>query len=803
MADHHVTLNPPDTGWVALAAALVLAVFAVWRFRHGRTQFHRVLNVLVVASVVALLGVCFIPTISDSLRRVLPVAAIFVMSGAWIIREYGSASGSAGRATRAFLAMVRLAALAAVFAAFLRPMASWSEERRMRPTLLIARDASRSMSIADVPRRDEFEARGRAVRRALSDLAPRLKALGESWDIVQARFSDVLTIDPPAASRPANAADDGMATSISSALSSALTALSDSDRQLGAVVLISDGAENVDGEIGSSAAARNLSAAGVALFAVGVGSPLPMGDTRTIVARTLIAPERASSGTRISIAGDFDCLGFAGEPVEVELLWEGEVVERQTFTPRAAAEPIHAAFDVEARPAGFRSVEVRASPRDGATAKNTASLSRFIQVTDDAMQVLLVESHPRSESGFIARALAGEGRVRLTRMYLSKPPEGEWANPLPASREAWREYQVVLLGEVTRAEAGDSRLNALLQAVEKDGVGLAVLGGFGTPNARSLLVGPLADVLPIRRPDKSDQPGSGHILPTTLSAVHPICVMSGMSPGVWESLPTLPTGLALGRIKPAAQVLLTDEGKRPVLAVQSAGQGRTAAMAIDTTWRWAMQSDEGAELHRRFWRQLAIWLAGKPVRVHVASDRPRYDLAQVRPGTAGIRVDAFVFDGGSEASTSTYNVSVALVQPDGKESAVVMQPAEGRWVGRVFVQSAGTYALRLKAQQTGRPIQEAESRFVVEDIDRELREPLANLELLQSLAAETDSVGGGYVALDQLGGVLDRLKKDPSRQVRVERRHADLTIDYGFAWLGLVVALLMLEWIVRKRAGLV
>lgn len=743
-------------------------------------------------------------TFGSTARRIIPLGVILVGVISYVIRGYAEAGSSASRALRAFLAMLRLAAVVLVFLALLRPIASWMDERRVRPTLMIVRDTSRSMTIADVPDKSGrgFATRGNTVRRTLAGLVPRLEVVGQSWEIVHARFSDGLKLDAPATTKPTNGIDDGPATAIGAALASCLAIQTDIEHPLGAIILISDGAENLEGETSSAASARSLTAESVSLYTVGVGSAAPMGDTRTIVARALSAPDRASAGTKVPVTADFECLGFANEPVEVELLWEGEPVDRRTVIPGKIAETARVAFEVEARPAGFRAIEVRAKPKRGATATHTASLSKFIQVLDDALQVLLVESRPRSESAFIARALTGEKRIRLTRMYLAKPPEGDWTNPLPAVRESWRDYQVVLFGEVTRSEATDRRLEALAEAIEKDGVGLGILGGLATPTARSLFTGPLADVIPMRRPGRSDKPGSGRVMPTVIGGSHPVCSMEGGEAASWEKAAFVPTGATLGSAKPAAQVLLTDEDKRPILAVQSAGQGRTAALAIDATWRWAMQSDEGAVLHRRFWRQLVLWLAGRPVRVHVASDRPRYDLAQVRPGGRGIRVDAHVFDSAAVPGAPAHTIGVTMIDPDGKESNVVMQPDEGRWVGRAFATRAGNYALRMKASQSGKVIGEAESRFVVEDVDRELREPLANPELLRALAAETASVGGRYIELDDLGRLLDELKKDNTRQVRTQRRRVDLTIEGGPIWLAAVLTLLTLEWIVRKAAGL-
>lgn len=805
MTDFDIGLNPPSTGWAAPALAIVISTVMISRvvgdWRRG-TRRPVLLGFALCLLVISILS--FGSMFGTAASRTIPLGVIVIATVSLVVRGYAEAGNSASRTTRVGLAFLRLMTIFVVFLVFLRPVASWMDERRVRPTLMIVRDGSRSMTIADVPdSRGGFKSRGRAVRQSMQGLASKLSAVAENWDIVYARFSDTLAIAPPAATQPIDPPDDGPSTAIGGAIAACLTLPTDVEHPLGAVILISDGAENLEGDASSVSSAKGLAGAEVALYTVGVGSAAPMGDTRTIVGRALTAPDRASAGTKIPVSADFECLGFADEPVEVELLWEGEPVDKRTIVPKKIAETARVAFEIEARPAGFRAVEVRARPKGGATSANTASLSKFVQVIDDALQVLLVESRPRSESAFISRALAGEPRVRLTRMYLARPPEGDWSNPLPAVRESWREYQVVLFGEVTRSEATDRRLEALAEAVEKDGVGLGILGGLATPSARSLLTGPLADVIPMRRPDKGDKPGSGRIMPTVIGTAHPVCSVEGATGASWEKTAFVPTGATLGHAKPAAQVLLTDEDKRPVLVVQSAGQGRTAAMAIDATWRWAMQSDEGAELHRRFWRQLALWLAGKPIRVHVSSDRPRYDLAQVRTGGRGIRVDAHVFDGAASPTASTNTVSVVLVDPDGKETPVVMQPDEGRWVGRTFAGRAGSYTLQLKVVQAGKIVGEAESRFLVEDIDRELREPLANPEFLRSLAAETVSVGGRFVELGELSGVLDALSKDVTRQVRTHRRHFDLTIEHGPLCLTLVIALLTLEWVIRKRAGLV
>ena len=59
-------------------------------------------------------------------------------------------------------------------------------------------------------------------------------------------------------------------------------------------------------------------------------------------------------------------------------------------------------------------------------------------------------------------------------------------------------------------------------------------------------------------------------------------------------------------------VVLADTGGergRPLLVSQDHGLGRVLAFAGDSTWHWWMRGYETA--HKRFWRQVVLWLAHK------------------------------------------------------------------------------------------------------------------------------------------------------------------------------------------------
>ena len=64
----------------------------------------------------------------------------------------------------------------------------------------------------------------------------------------------------------------------------------------------------------------------------------------------------------------------------------------------------------------------------------------------------------------------------------------------------------------------------------------------------------------------------------------------------------------LEHLKPTAQVLAESQSGEPLLVATEAG-GRIMAFAGDSTWHWWMEGFESQ--HKRFWRQVILWLARK------------------------------------------------------------------------------------------------------------------------------------------------------------------------------------------------
>ena len=79
---------------------------------------------------------------------------------------------------------------------------------------------------------------------------------------------------------------------------------------------------------------------------------------------------------------------------------------------------------------------------------------------------------------------------------------------------------------------------------------------------------------------------------------------------MWAKLPPLEGANQFLRLaRRRATCWPTPASNRPLLVAQNYGGGRVMAFAGDSTWHWWMRGFEAA--HKRFWRQIVLWLARK------------------------------------------------------------------------------------------------------------------------------------------------------------------------------------------------
>jgi len=241
-------------------------------------------------------------------------------------------------------------------------------------------------------------------------------------------------------------------------------------------------------------------------------------------------------------------------------------------------------------------------------------------------------------------------------------------------------------------------------------------------------------------------------------------------------------------------VLAATEQGQPLLVSQDFGDGRVMAFAADSTWLWRTHGLEAA--HKRFWRQIILWLAKKEESsegsVWVRLPQRRYEPGQRVEFAVGAQGPT-----GEPIANATYQAEITL--PDGSKLPVALVRSDQGGIGSFRdTLPSGDYTIHATVTAEGKEVGTARARFLVLDQDLELDNPVADASMLENLAIMT---GGEALVAEELPRTLERLShQTESLEVQIEVKR---TFWDTWPFFLLLVAVLGTEWYLRKRWGLV
>ena len=706
---------------------------------------------------------------------------------------------------RAVLILLRIGLAIAALLLVLRPEIAWEGRQEVRGSVAFLVDATRSMGIADEKQGTGNRERGtgedngtitrtEAVRLAFLSSVKPYTELSNSCVIGAFAFgTDLRQINNLAPSPEDPRTDIGQALDALAARTG---------NRLVAAVVVSDGRVNLAGGPTPEEAAKALAARGVRVHTVGVGSTQPTDRLCDLAIRDLRAPGRVFAGNRAAVRGIVSALGLAGRPVKLTLTVNGKPVEERVLTPKSNLLVEEVAFTPMLETPGLARIGLEAAPVPGELNEGNNRAQTATRVEPGGVRVLYLESEIRPEGKFVARALADAKEIDLDRRILLGTSAAVAA---PAAKDLGG-FDVVVLGDMPASALPADVTARLVERLRAGDLSLLVLGGSHAFGAGGWAETPLADVLPfaIRKTDP-DIKGPIRFTPTAAGLAHFILGLEGPSRGTsaFAAMPLLAGASGVGAVNPAARVLAESATGQPLLAVREFGKGRLAALTVDTTWTWVLSEGDpqGPEHHRRFWRQLILWLAGRDGRPHddvwVVTDRLRYTVTDAANPPA-VQVVAHATAPADDTKDAA-PPRLQLAAPDGRTEDVPLSApgaAKGDWRATLRPTAAGAYTLKAQGRAGG-AAKQGETQFFVEVQDLEMTDLLAGYETLKRVAA---AGGGTFRTLDGLGQLIGEISADrqPVYEPQVNRR----PLAEGGIFLAILMALFAAEWGLRRVWGL-
>jgi uncharacterized membrane protein len=730
---------------------------------------------------------------------------------AWLIRSRMAEAAPVMRSWRALVIWGLQALLAAFILVLLwQPAITVAELKPQQNIIAVLVDDSRSMAISE-----NGSTRQEQAVRALQNGV--LDSLGHSFqtrlyrvDEVPARIESLKELKPNAPS---------------TRLGDSLKQLSDetSDLPIGAVVLLSDGADNSGGI--SEAAISALRARHIPVHTVGFGREHSEHDVE--IDDAVVAP-RALADSRLGAKITFHQRGYAGGKVNLTVrdvsTGQAKVLASRSVVLGSDGNLQTEMLMFNIGSAGAKTLQIAADPLPGEQNTANNALTRVVNVGSDARRILYIEGEPRWEYKFIRQAEQDDRMVQIAsivrttenKFYRQGVKDAkELADGFPSRPEELFGFQGLIIGSVNAGYFTPGQQVLIREFVDRRGGGMLMLGGQYALADGNWNASTLTDLLPTVLPTsagtfhREQDPRNGTMHTTSelaLAGVDNIITRLVDEPNAnaakWKALPYLMDYQDPGTPKPGASVLatmITPEGRRlPLLTTENFGHGRTAILATGGSWRWQMSSPLGDTAHNLFWQQLLRWLV---------SDTPGHVTASV---PAQMLLDNGVVTLTAEVLDQQFNpaadakVEAHILGPSGVGALVELTPvpdSPGQFQAVWSAPKPGAYLTEVTAQ---RPDQNGELKELGRDVLTFQRmDGVAenfhieqNRELLERLASQT---GGRYWKPGDLGKLADAI---PFSEAGVTVRETKDLWNLPLVFL-VLLTLRFSEWWLRRKWGIV
>lgn len=752
------------------------------------------------------------------LSVVLAVSVVLLV--VWCYRREG---GTAGRVIRTALAACRLTSLALLI--FMLAQFLLSLERTGLPYVAVLIDDSASMRIADAY--DSAAAKDK-VRELLAaanvesgtrlNLAKSVLLRGDSAVLrtIDERYKLKLYYVSDAArmqSAELPGLIDGLRqlepTGENSRLGLAIrTVLGDlRGTPPSAIVLLSDGV-TTDGETLGDVAklAKNK---GVPLFTIAVGSETPVRDLEV---NDLLVDEVVFVDDVVNFEFQLTQTGYAGRDVNITLKQKGAsaALTQRRITLGPDGKPQKVTLPHRPTQVGDFEFTIEVEPLEGELQTENNRQTRIVGVRKEQVRVLLVQGYPNYEFRYLKHMLQRDGTISLRTVLQEADAEytaidASALSLFPVRREELFEYDVVLLGDADPALLSSSALANLSAFVTEKGGGVVFLAGeYYTPTAYRDT--PLAPLFPIelntapRRLAADASPTGYQVRPTELGqSLAPFQL--GPSPAesleVWRKLPSLYGLYDATNLKPAARVLAErdagDGRNTPVIIMQYVGAGKVIFHAMDDSWRWRYRV--GDVFFARYWVQTIRFLARSKLLGKERSAELTVDRREYRQGES-VRLRTRFLD--ERVAPAADDGVVVIVEQEGQPNRKVTlsrQPtSRGVFEGQLSRPPEGRYHAWISAPVLEGGAKPVDFRVVAPPGEFERTE--VDTADLRRAAQETK--GKFYAALDAQSLLADL---PTGHQVPIESL-PPIVLWNQWPLLAGLLSLLVLEWVGRKRAGM-
>ena len=564
------------------------------------------------------------------------------------------------------------------------------------------------------------------------------------------------------------------------------------DQNLGAVVLISDGIYTQ-----GASPVHHLDRLNVPVHAVVVGDTTP---ARDLLIESVVYNEITYLNTETPISIRVKSQGYAQVDSRLELISQGKVLQSQpiNFTGSPAERTVE--FRVLANQPGLQQFQLRLSSQPDELNYNNNERLFYIKVLENRLNVGLLAGGAHPDLGALQMALSKDPRFRLT-LFVRKNEREFYATP---TSELIAKQDLFILHNFPAGIEDRQILEQIHEELDRRNLSVFHIVGSGT---RFNILPSQSQHMALFPARASSRTSEAFIYFTSDYKNHSTWRFEDEREFLnWiESAPPLLRNDSEWKVAPGAKVYGKAKIKGialdyPFLALQEQGRKKNAVLTGENLWR--LRVHNFAELDR--FHEFDTWLFNLLQWLSTREDNRRF---RVYPSKNQFESkEAIIFKGqvydDSNMPVDGAEIRLTITGPEGRKTeSFLKQVQQGVYQLELGNLTAGAYSYEASGSYRGQQLGRDAGQFSVGQSAVEFADLVAKAPLMRQLAQRS---GGSFALVRQLEQLtLPAILEQENLKPLVEFEKSTLGLNQ-FIWpLILALLLLALEWVFRKRYGLI
>ncbi|MCL4304434.1 hypothetical protein KJZ99_00790 [bacterium] len=673
---------------------------------------------------------------------------------------------------RRLLAILRALALVTILFLLFEPVLGWIDQREDRAKVLLLVDRSASIALAD-----QGVVRDSMVNEFLS--RSELRTLTESNQLRVYAFGDTVvptTLDSVRLIAPAFVGTDP-----ASAWAAAVSESSGED--IGAIIVVTDGAQNT-----GPSPERASSVSDIPIFTVGVGDTTQHRDA--LIAELFtndIAYEGSTVPVKVRVRGN----SVSGQRSRLRIVDSKSrtLLDQEVSFQGATYEQSFDAQFLADKSGDFRIRAILDSVSGELTLDNNQR-SRVIRVLDSRFKVVVLAGSPSADVTFTLQSLGLDTTLAIIPLVESKTG---FVGGGKSTEESIADADAFVLINYPTAGSNAAVWDAVAKRITDQGIPFLFHHG---PSVSLGRLNRIAARLPV---EFQPQAAFDKVLLRSGSS-HSAINARGDLRANWTDLPPVLGAIGRTTSKPFAVVVANfvpestpELSGGPAVVLADVNRRRSAAIAVYETFRWQLglaKNERGRQFYADLLSRISSWLLAPTdeQRIKITADKKIYSEGET------VRFQGQVY-GEDLAPTNDATVLVEITSGERKERVSLVGRGNGLYEGEFVPWETGDYNFSGVAIAAEDTLGKDGGTFVVEAFNLEWIESRSRFDVLQTVARNS---GGVFVTASQPDSLFSRLRL----QERIIENVREIPLWNRPLLLWILIGFLAIEWLLRKRSGM-